>query len=54
MREYHHLLDGSLRFMLESIDSYFAKAVKMGSWEKLKGALQSGSIGSDIQAKQEK
>ena len=49
-----YVLDGSLRFMLESIDSYFAKAVKMGSWEKLKGALQSGSIGSDIQAKQEK
>jgi hypothetical protein len=49
-----YVLDGSLRFMLESMDSYFAKAVKMGSWEKLKGALQSGSIGSDIQLSQEK
>jgi ATP-dependent DNA helicase DinG len=49
-----YVLDGSLRFMLESIDSYFAKAVRMGSWEKLKGALQSGAIGQDIKAKQEK
>lgn len=43
-----YVLDGSLRFMLESIDSYFAKAVKMGAWEKLKAALLSGAIGADI------
>ena len=49
-----YVLDGSLRFMLENLDSYFAKAVRMGSWEKLKTALQSGSIGQDIKAKREK
>jgi len=48
-----YVLDGSLRFMLESIDSYFAKAVRMGAWEKLKAALQSGAIGGEIAVKSE-
>lgn len=49
-----YVLDGSLRFMLDGLDSYFVKAVRMGSWEKLKAALQSGTIGQDIKALQEK
>jgi Rad3-related DNA helicase len=43
-----YVLDGSLRFQLQKIDSYFAQAVKMGESEKLKEALKSGKIGGPI------
>ena len=40
-----YVLDGSLKFQLQKIDSYFAKAVKVGEWEKLVDALSNGKIG---------
>jgi len=44
-----YVLDGSLKFQLQKIDTYFAQAVKMGEFEKLIKAIDEGRIGAPIQ-----